>query len=127
MIIAMMLFFFYMHLLVVLWNVGVAFNMTLMFLPAIGFLFYYLGVVIENSKRNWFIGIRTPWTLSSDLVWNKTHKLGGFLFKLIGILALFAAFFPNYALYFILIPVLLVITITVVYSYFEFNKNKMRE
>ena len=64
------------------WNMGVQFNMTQFFVPAIGILFFYIGTILKYTKRNWFVGIRTPWTLSSDVVWEKTHKLGGKLFKI---------------------------------------------
>ncbi|MEK7202903.1 MAG: SdpI family protein [Patescibacteria group bacterium] len=68
------------------------------------------------------IGIRTPWTLSSDLVWEKTHKIGGKLFKITGVIAFVGIFFQSYALFFIFIPVILVAIYTIVYSYFEYQK-----
>ncbi|MGC9100989.1 MAG: SdpI family protein [Caldisericum sp.] len=37
-------------------------------------LYYSMGMVLHKAKRNWFIGIRTPWILSPDTVWKKTHK-----------------------------------------------------
>ena len=91
---------------------------------SIGLLFFYIGVLCENSKRNWFVGIRTPWTLSSDKVWDKTHKLGGKLFKIAGIIALIGIFFQNYVVYFILIPTFSVSIYLIVYSYVEFRKEK---
>jgi uncharacterized membrane protein len=90
--------------------------------PAFATLFYYSGVLIENAKRNWFIGIRTPWTLSSDRVWDKTHKIGGKLFKIAGIVALAAVFFETAAIFFIIVPVIIVSIYTVVYSYLEYQK-----
>lgn len=75
---------FYIYILTIVWNMGVQFNMTQFFVPAIGVLFFYIGTILKHTKRNWFVGIRTPWTLSSDAVWEKTHKLGGKLFKIVG-------------------------------------------
>jgi len=50
-------------------------------IPAGVFLFLaVLGNFMINLKPNWFIGIRTPWTLSSDIVWKKTHQVGGRIF-----------------------------------------------
>ena len=77
---------------------------------------------MENAERNWFIGIRTPWTLSSDRVWRKTNRLGGKLFRSAGIAAIFGAFFPELALFFIIVPALFVAGFTVVYSYIEYQK-----
>lgn len=118
------LFFSYIYILTILWNIGVRFNMTYSILPAMGILFYYVGVLMKNAKRNWFIGIRTPWTLSSDIVWDKTHKLGAKLFKIAGVIALLGIFAGENAVYFILIPVMCAAIYPCVYSYFEYQKLK---
>ncbi|MCX6775658.1 MAG: SdpI family protein [Candidatus Micrarchaeota archaeon] len=120
------LFFFYLYILTILWNVGMKFNMMQLMAPAFAVLFYYTGVMIENSKKNWFIGIRTPWTLSSEKVWNKTHKLGGKLFKAAGVIALLGIFFPSYAFLIIVVPVVVVAAYTAIYSYLEYNKETRR-
>jgi len=71
---------------------------------------------------NWFIGIRTPWTLSSEKVWDKTHKIGGRLFKIAGIIAIGGILFQNYAIFFIIVPILLAAIYSVVFSYIEYQK-----
>ncbi len=121
-VVLIMVFLFYLHLLTIFWNSGYTFNMVIFLSPAFAILFYYSGILIENAKRNWFIGIRTPWTLSSEKVWDKTHKLGGKLFKIAGILSLFAIFFESYAVLVIVVPVIMVFIYTVMYSYFEYQK-----
>ncbi|MBT8062676.1 MAG: SdpI family protein [Gammaproteobacteria bacterium] len=51
------------------------------FVPvAIGMLFLVLGNYLGKFQKNFFVGIRTPWTLASDEVWNRTHRLGGYVF-----------------------------------------------
>ncbi len=55
-----------------------------MVLILIGFLFILLGNILPKVPKNFFIGIKTPWTLSNDEVWQKTHRLGGVLFVLSG-------------------------------------------
>lgn len=117
-------FLSYIYLLSLLWNLGFRFSMARMLSPAFGILFYYSGVLVENAKKNWFIGIRTPWTLSSEKVWDKTHKIGGRLFKIIGVLAFFSIFFPKYALLLVIILALFVVLYTILYSYFEYRKLK---
>jgi len=116
------IFLFYLYLLTIFWNMGIRFDIIQLLAPAFGILFYYCGILTENAKRNWFIGIRTPWTLSNDAVWDKTHKIGGKLFKISGIVVLFGIFFRNYALFFILVPVILVAIYTIIYSYVEYQK-----
>jgi len=121
-IITMMLFLFYIHLLTILWNLDFVFNMSQAIAPAFGVVFFYCGILIENSKRNWFIGIRTPWTLMDDEIWKKTHDIGGKMFKASGIIALAGVLLPDYAIYLMLFPVILASLYTVVYSYLEYNK-----
>ncbi len=115
------LFLFYVYLLTLFWNIGIEFNMIQLLSPAFAILFYYAGILINHAKRNYFVGIKTPWTLSSDVVWNKTHRLGSKLFKVVGIIALLGIFVPRLAIYVILIPVLLTAVIVTVYSYVAYQ------
>ena len=126
-ILSFIAFMSYLYILTILWNTGMRFNMSQALSPAFGMLFYYLGILLENAKRNWFIGIRTPWTLSSDVVWDKTHRIGGKLFKAAGIISLLGALIPQYAILLMLVPVILVAAYSVFYSYVEYSKqNKKR-
>jgi uncharacterized membrane protein len=117
-----MAFLFYLYLITILWNFGFNFNMIQLLVPAFAVLFYYSGVLIEKAKRNWFIGIRTPWTMSSDKVWDKTHKLGGKLFKISGIISLLGLLSEDYAIYAIILPIISFTAYLFVYSYFEYKK-----
>ena len=65
-----------------------------MLAPAMGGLYYGIGVLMGSTRLNWFVGIRTPWTLSSEEVWDSTHAMGAKLFKLCGVLA-FAGLFDR--------------------------------
>ncbi len=121
-IVLFLLFMLYMYMITILWNLGHVFDMNRVILPAFAALFFYIGVMTEHAKRNWFIGIRTPWTLSNEVVWNKTHKLAGKLFKGAAIISLIGLFFRDYALWFLLIPVIGVSVYALVYSYFEYQK-----
>jgi uncharacterized membrane protein len=112
------------YLQTILWNIGIRINPMAVISIGLFALFYYSGVLIQHAKRNWFIGIRTPWTLTSDTVWEKTHKVGGRMFKICGLLALTGALLPKYAIAFILVPVLLTAAYTTAYSYLEYQKEK---
>jgi len=119
------LFFIFMLLIqihIILWNLGTKISLILILPIAIGIMFYYIGGLLENIKRNWFIGIRTPWTLSNEKVWTKTHKIGGKLFRLAGIIAFMGILFPDQIIYFIVIPAILIALYTIIYSYLEFQK-----
>lgn len=121
-IVLISLFLIYIHILTIIWSLGVTYSMNLALIPALSGLFFYCGVLVEKASRNWFIGIRTPWTLSSDRVWNKTHKIGGKLFKISALIMLLGIFFENFLIYFIMIPLLTTVVVTVAYSYFEYQK-----
>lgn len=121
-IILFSVFMLFIYLWTIMWNTGIKINPNAIFPIGFGILFYYLGILCENVKRNWFIGIKTPWTLSSDKVWEKTHKVGGKLFKIAGIIAFAGALFQNYAFLFILVPAIFVAVYTIFYSYFEYKK-----
>jgi len=125
-IVLIMTFLLYLHFLTIAWNLGYRFNFVLLLVPAFGLLFYYAGILTQNAKRNWFIGIRTPWTLSSDVVWDKTHRIGGTLFKIAGVIALAGIIIPSWALYLILVPALAVAIYTFAYSYFAYKKETSR-
>jgi uncharacterized membrane protein len=113
---------FYIQLLTIFWNIGYGFNMTRFIIPILGILYYYMGVLIENSKRNWSIGIRTPWTLSSEKVWDKTSKVGGKLFKFSGIISLIGILLPGREIIFAIAPIIFVSLYLVYYSYAEYKK-----
>ena len=64
-------------------------NMKMLYV-LIGFLFVALGNYFQTLKPNYFIGIKTPWTLENETVWKETHKLGGKLWFFGGILMILA-------------------------------------
>jgi len=121
-ILIMIIFLFYIHMLTLLFSLGIEFNMTQALVPALGILIFYLGAMMKNSKRNWFIGIRTPWTLSSDVVWEKTNILGGKLFQVAGGLVFLTLVVPDYGFWLMILPLLAVVVFSFVYSYLEFKK-----
>jgi uncharacterized membrane protein len=107
---------------VLLWNTGYMLNPNLLLPILTGLLFIYIGFLIEKAEQNWFVGIRTPWTLSSVTVWKKTHDLGGNLFKVAGVISCAGILFQEYAIWFVLVPVLVVSVYSVAYSYVEYQK-----
>jgi len=124
-VIVFLLFLLYMQVFILLWNAGVRVSIAQTLSPALGVLYYACGILIGKAKMNWFIGIRTPWTLSSETVWAKTHALGGRLFRLAGIVALLGILFPAFSIFFILVPVLVASVYLVVFSYREYRREEM--
>jgi uncharacterized membrane protein len=97
-IVLIIAFMLYIHGLTLAWSLGYQnFKMSAAMLPFMGVLFIAVGFMLRKAKRNFFIGIRTPWTLSSDSVWAKTHQLGSVLFMASGVLVIICGF--SYVLY----------------------------
>ena len=121
--IVLMIFLFCINLFVILYNLGIQINISNVIMPLIGLLFFFIGYIIRDIKKNWFIGIRTPWTLSSNKVWKKTHRLASLVFRSLGLFVIVATILK---VDFLLIMILLIGSafITVVYSYIEFKKEK---
>jgi len=118
-----MIFMIFVYFQTILWNLGIKISPNAYLPIAAGLLFIGVGILCENTRRNWSIGIRTPWTLSSDKVWDKTHRVGGKLFKIAGVISIVGIFFQGYAVFFVLIPAILVAAYTIVYSYVEYKKD----
>lgn len=91
----------------------------------IGLLFAFLGNYFKTIKPNYFIGIRTPWTLENEEVWKKTHELGGKLWFVGGLLMALTFVLPNEIQLYTFLGITAVISIVpIVYSYLEFKKIK---
>ncbi len=125
-IVAIVAFLLYVHVLTVVWNLGYhAFRMSTLLLPGVGLIFILCGLLIGQAKRNFFIGIRTPWTLSSDRVWAQTHRVGAVLFVLCGVVAFFGVFAPGPAAFLLIIVPILVITLFLtVYSWWLYRQEQ---
>jgi uncharacterized membrane protein len=118
-ILFMILFMLYMHGLTLAWSLGYQnFKMSQAMLPFMGLLFIFIGHLMRSAKRNFFIGIRTPWTLSSDRVWDQTHRVGAILFMASGVLAMIGSFFGGVAAFWLLfVPLIASTLFLLVYSY----------
>ena len=123
-IVLMLVFLTYIYGLTLAWNLGfTSIRMSAAILPAMGLLFFFIGDMMTRTKRNYFIGIRTPWTLASDTVWDETHRVGGMLFKISGVLALVGIFLPlAIAFWLFFIPVIGTAFFSILYSYIIFRR-----
>lgn len=75
---------------ILLSGAGYAVSVPKLAMLGAGVLFMLIGNYMGKLRKNFFIGIRTPWTLASDAVWERTHRLGGWLFMLAGALGIVA-------------------------------------
>lgn len=91
----------------------------------IGILFIVIGNYMSKIKPNWFMGIRTPWTLSSEENWNKTHRLGAKIFVIGGVLMMGMPFYSSLVRIVMFVIIIAAMTLgTIGYSLYLYLKNK---
>ena len=88
---------------------------------AVGLLFVVMGNFLGKVRKNFFLGIRTPWTLASDEVWAKTHRLGGWCFVIAGVFMAIMGVIAPTSTWFIGV-IVGVALVPVVYSFFAYRK-----
>ena len=123
-IVLIIAFMLYIHGLTLAWSMGYQnFKMSAAMLPFMGVLFIAIGFMLKQAKRNWFIGIRTPWTLSSDRVWDETHRVGAILFMASGALAIIGSLFDGMVAFWMLfVPMIGSTLFLLAYSYVLYQR-----
>ncbi len=92
----------------------------------VGIFFVVLGNYLPRVRSNWFMGIRTPWTLSSEQVWRATHRLAGRLFVVAGLATLFLSFFrAAWTVWGTMGSLLLAGLVPIVYSYLRYRQEHL--
>lgn len=120
---ALQLFFILFYAITLFPNYGYRFNFSQLFVLPMAMLFISIGILMPSFKRNFFVGIRTPWTLANDAVWKKTHRFGGKAFVLAGLAMLLSIPFPKATIWVTVAALLLAAIATVVYSFLLFRKS----
>lgn len=100
------------------------FNMSYLIMPLLGLLFVFIGLIMPKFKRNYFIGIRTPWALADSKVWEKTHEFGGKAFVFIGLLTIATVAVIKSAVWIMVIGIVVFIFLIYFYSYLVFKQLK---
>lgn len=114
-----------MYITLLYFNLGYAVNIQMIVLIGIGLLFMFLGNSMNKIRFNYTMGIRTPWTLASEEVWRRTHRLAGPLWLIGGIIVIILAFLPgNIAFTIMIIIVAIIALIPILYSYLIYKKVK---
>lgn len=106
---------------------GLGYNVNISkIVPAfVGILLIVIGNYLGKIKSNFFVGVKTPWTLSSEEVWNKTHRFTGWVFVVGGLILAIIAYIPSFfVLYFLIADILLLVLSPVVYSYIIYQQIK---
>ncbi|MCF7911326.1 MAG: SdpI family protein [Candidatus Cloacimonetes bacterium] len=121
----MVLMFGCMYLLSLVVAREASFDGTELLWVLLGIMFILLGNLFPKLPSSFFIGIRTPWTLSSEEVWRKTHRVGGYAFVTGGIFFILAGVVGNLfgigrILFYVIMGLMVIYPI--LYSYIEYQK-----
>ena len=123
-IVSIMLFMLVMHIVILRAALGYPVAMERVVPVGLGVLFVVIGNLLPRARPNWFVGIRTPWTLSSDRVWEKTHRFGGRVFVAGGMVIVLASLAMPQWTHTVPIVVLLCASAAVGYSYLEWKREQ---
>jgi uncharacterized membrane protein len=102
---------------------GYTFNVTGIMFIAMGILFMAMGNYSGKVRSNFWVGVRTPWTLSSENVWNKTNRLTGRMFVLWGTVVILSAVFRQISMW-LFLGILGICVFSVIYSFWIWKKEK---
>lgn len=103
----------------------VAFPFERLISPVVGLSFVFIGNYLPKTTRNRTYGIKLPWTLGNDENWQKTHRMAGKIWVIVGILLVFSVLLPVVtALVVVIAAVLPAAIIPTVYSYSLYKKHQ---
>lgn len=112
----------------IMFALGYQLNMTFLLSAAVGLMFVVLGNYMPKFKQTFFCGIRTPWALSDEENWNMTHRFGGKLWMVGGVIVACCAFLPaDYTIYVLLAVIAVMVIVPYVYSYLLFRKKEAKK
>lgn len=119
----LIIFLFGIQVITLLASTGVVINIADYIQIMISLIFILIGNVMGRFSHNYFVGIKTPWTLADEQVWKRTHRIAGPLWVIGGILNLLLTFTGIYfkKIGFIIILIIIVV-IPIIYSYILYRK-----
>lgn len=113
------------HVAVLLNAMGTPIDINLVVGLGVGLLLMVMGNYLGKVQPNWFMGVRTPWTLASDTVWRKTNRTAGWLFVLAGLIIAVVSFVPSIPTVTVMgVAIALAALIPVVQSYVLWKKER---
>jgi uncharacterized membrane protein len=93
---SIIIFFTIVHWIAIAIALGFELNIGRLVSIGIGILFIIIGNYMSQIRHNYFVGIKTPWTLANEVVWRKTHRVGGVVFVIAGLMMSISSFLPEF-------------------------------
>ena len=105
---------------------GTPFNIEMIVLVLVGVIFILVGNYMPKFRQNHTVGIRIPWTLRNEEVWNRTHHMAGYLWIIGGVLMMGAGFF-QWSEWVILVYIMILVIVPMVYAYLLYKKLEQKD
>jgi len=121
-LVGVLLFMFVLHLTATAIALGLPVDISFVMNLSLSVLLIFIGNYMGKLRRNFWAGIRTPWTLVSEVSWERTHRLGGWLLVVGGLLGIIMSFVPPLRYWGIISVLALIGVILVVYSYLVYQR-----
>lgn len=121
----LILFFALIHIYSLLLARELIADSTNFILVLIGLLFIFLGNLLPKVPSNFFVGVRLPWTLSSETVWRKTHRLAGWSFSLGGLILIVCGLLGKITMIIqimLILSFVFIVIVPVIYAFIMFKK-----
>lgn len=116
------LFLLYLQVLLIIWNLGVPFDLVRWLVPAFAVLVWGLANLLSRARPNWTVGIRLPWTLRDERVWQQTHEFAAGVFRFASLVVLGGLVWPAQAFWFIVGPIFAGAIAPVIYSFLLYKQ-----
>lgn len=121
--VVMVLFMAGLYFITLLFAMGISISISKFIRFIIGIMLLFIGNYFGKIRHNYTFGIKTPWTLASEKVWNKTHRISGPLWVVVGLVWMLSIFFAERTAFIIdMFALILVSLFGTIYSYILFKK-----
>lgn len=121
---AFVVFFAYMYFVTLYLTFHPEVSIVQFIFAGIGVLFIVIGNYLGKVRQNYFVGIKTPWTLDNEEVWNKTQRMGGWAFLFAGLIILINAFVQWQLVGSMVVAIVIAAVWPIVYSYILYKRLK---
>jgi uncharacterized membrane protein len=126
-LVAILLFMLIVQLCVTAISLGIPVDITFVLNLAVSLLFIVIGNFMGKLRRNFWMGIRTPWTLASEVSWERTHRIGGWLFVAVGLIGIPCSFVPALR-FWVIVPLIILVSVFLTgYSYVCYRQHATEE
>lgn len=108
---------------ILIYNLGYQMNVQNFIMFMLGIMLIVMGNYVGQFRFNFLVGIRTPWTLTNEQVWRRTHRMAGPLWMITGVVSLICAYLPgDIAVWLFGLALAVAVLLPMIYSYLLYRR-----